>query len=64
MAILEDSITKKIESLKKQREELVANVNAISGAIQFAEQLLEEEAKKTSNAAAVQEEKIELPKIG
>jgi hypothetical protein len=35
-----EELLKEIESLKKQREEMIANVNAIGGAIQFAEQLV------------------------
>jgi hypothetical protein len=34
-----DDLAKEIEGLKKERENMIANLNAIGGAIQFAEQL-------------------------
>ena len=41
-----EKLKEKIEGLKKEFAQLQANANAISGAIQFAEQLLAEEEKK------------------
>ena len=41
-----ESLLKKIEGLKTQRQELVNNANAVSGAIQFGEQLVAELTEK------------------
>lgn len=45
------SLTEKLEALKKQKDELIASVNMVLGAIQFCEQLLKEE----QDAASKQE---------
>lgn len=37
-----EDLVQKSEMLRKQKEEAIATVNAISGAIQFAEQLIAE----------------------
>lgn len=37
------NLEEKLSDLKKQREQLIANVNAIAGAIQLCEQLIAEE---------------------
>ena len=35
-----DDLVKELETLKRQREEMVANINAVGGAIQFAEAMI------------------------
>jgi len=41
-SLTKEDLEKKVESLKKQREDTIATLNALSGAIQFAEQLIKE----------------------
>ncbi len=41
-----EDLQKDLENFKKQREEMVANINAISGVISYIEQLLNSEDKK------------------
>ena len=36
----ETDLAKEIESLRSQREQAIANINALGGALQFAEQML------------------------
>ncbi len=43
MAIEKSLIENKVAALKKQLEQLQANANAVAGAIQFAQDLLQEE---------------------
>ena len=44
------TLTEKLEGLKKQRDEALAAVHMIVGAIQLCEQLIKEEAEKPTEA--------------
>jgi hypothetical protein len=41
--VSKEKVQARLEDLKKQRETLLANINAIAGAIQICEQLLADE---------------------